>query len=381
MTLPDLLSYRREFPVLETGIYLNSNSTGALPRSATEALADLGGVFGTWRDEIWKERFFGELAAHGDALAALVGGAPGSVVTDANVATLLGRVVSCFSFRERPRLVTTTLDFPTAPFLFKGFSRYGAEPVVVPSKDGIAIDEEALLEAIDERTQLVCIPHATPGTGALVDLGKVVRKARSVGALVAVDAFATVGAVPLDVVALDLDFALGGSHKFLCGMGAAFLYVKPSLLASLEPAATGWMGTEDPLAFGNASKHASGTRRFLAGTPNVMGTLVSKGGLAMISEIGVSAIRKASLRRTGRVIALAEEARLGVVTPKDDARRGAIACLSFPGAEAVAKKLLAKNMVASYRGALRVAPHFYTTDDEIDTFMAEVVALAGKERD
>ena len=140
---------------------------------------------------------------------------------------------------------------------FKGFARYGAEPVVVPSKDGITIDEEALLEAIDERTQLVCVPHATPGTGALVDLGKVVRKARSVGALVAVDAFATVGAVPLDVVALDLDFALGGSHKFLCGMGAAFLYVKPSLLSSLEPAVTGWMGTEDPLAFGDASKHLS----------------------------------------------------------------------------------------------------------------------------
>ena len=229
--------------------------------------------------------------------------------------------------------MTTSLDFSTVPFLFKGFTRYGAETVVVPSKDGITVDEEALLAAIDERTRLVCVPHATPGTGALVDLAKVAARAHSVGALVAVDAFATVGAVPLDVTALDLDFVLGGSHKFLCGMGAAFLYVKPSLLGSLEPAATGWMGTEDPLAFGDASRHASTTRRFLAGTPNVMGALVSKGGLSIVREIGVPAIRESSLRRTGRVLDLAAEAGLGLATPRDDARRGAIACLRFPGAE------------------------------------------------
>lgn len=369
---------RREFPVLETGIYLNSNSTGALPRAAMVAMGELGALYRTWRDELWKERFFGELASHGDALAHLIGGAKGSVVTDSNVATLLGRVVSCFDFRERPRLVTTTLDFPTSGFLFRSFARYGAEPVLVGSKDGISIDEEALLAAMDERTQLVAIPHATPTTGAIVDIARVVRRAREVGALVAVDAFATVGAVPIDVVATDVDFVLGGSHKFLCGTGAAFLYVKPSLLPSLRPAVTGWMGTEDPLAFGEASCHASGTRRFLAGTPSVMGALFSKAGLAIVTELGVAAIREASLRRTARVIALAEEAGLGVVTPRDDDRRGAIACLSFPGAEVVAKKLLAQNMVASYRNAIRVAPHFYNTDEEIDMFMAEVVSLARK---
>ena len=379
MTVEEMRALRREFPVLATGIYLNSNSTGALPIAAREGLDSFGSTWAAWRDEVWKERFFPALAEHGDALAALVNGPRGSVVTDANVATLLGRVVSCFSFQERPRLVTTTLDFPTAPFLFGGFSRYGAEAVVVPSRDGVTIDLEALLAAIDERTRLVCIPHATPGTGALVDLAAVVARARSVGALVAVDAFATVGAVPIDVTALDVDFLLGGSHKFLCGMGAAFLYVKPALLPSLSPAATGWMGTEDPLAFGDGLRHASGTRRFLAGTPNVMGAFVSLPGLKMVTTLGLAAIRERSLVLTQRVITRAKEANLGVASPESPERRGAIASLSFPGDANVHKRLLAQSMVSSYRGYLRVAPHFYSTDEEIDAFMDALVTFAREE--
>ncbi|MBL9108950.1 MAG: aminotransferase class V-fold PLP-dependent enzyme, partial [Myxococcales bacterium] len=116
-----LRAIREEFPVLASSVYLNTNSTGAFPRAAKEALEGFGALLGSWRDELWKERFFGDLAAHADALAELVGGEKGSVVTDANVATLLGRVVSCFAFEDRPKLVTTTLDFPTAPFLFQGF--------------------------------------------------------------------------------------------------------------------------------------------------------------------------------------------------------------------------------------------------------------------
>lgn len=375
-----LRAIREEFPVLAGSIYLNTNSTGAFPRAAKEALEGFGALLGSWRDELWKERFFGDLAAHADALAELVGGEKGSVVTDANVATLLGRVVSCFAFEDRPKLVTTTLDFPTAPFLFQGFARYGAEPVVVPSRDGVRVDTEGLLRAIDDRTRLVCIPHATPGTGALVDLGAVVARAREVGALVAVDAFATVGAVPIDARALDLDFVLGGSHKFLCGLGAAFLYVKPKLLPELRPAVTGWMGTEDPLAFGDALTHASGTRRFLAGTPSVIGALVSRPGLTMVRELGVDAIRARSTALTGRVIARAKEAKIDVKTPESPEERGAIACLSFPGDVAVHKELLARNMVTSYRGLIRVAPHFYTTDEELETFMDTLVELARRAR-
>ncbi len=370
-----MLAARAEMPVLAESVYLNACSTGALPRAARDAMADLGELWMHWRDELWKDRFFGELAGHENALASLVGAAPGSVVTDANVATLLGRVVSCFDFRERPKLVTTTLDFPTAPFLFKGFVRYGAEPVVVPSRDGVRVDLEGVLSAIDARTRLVCIPHAVPTTGALVDVRTIVRRAHEMGALVAVDAFATVGAVPIDVGEWNVDFLLGGSHKFLCGMGAAFLYVKPSLLPSLTPAVTGWMGTADPLAFGDASTHAPGTRRFLAGTPSVVGALASKAGLATVSDIGVPAIREASLRRTGRILERAVAAGMKAITPTDVGERGAIACVSFPGDRDVFQTMLARGFVTSYRGSIRVAPHFYNTDDEIERFCDTMIAL------
>jgi selenocysteine lyase/cysteine desulfurase/tryptophan 2,3-dioxygenase len=368
-------SIRGEFPLLERCVYLNSNSAGAAPRAAKLALEDYWRTVENWRDEAW-ERWWNELDGHANAIAGLLGAPPGSVVCDSNLATLFGRVMSCFDYRERPRVVTSDLEFPSVPFVVRAFQRYGAAAVIVPSRDGVAVDVEGVVAAIDERTQLVCVSHATFATGALLDVAPIVRRAREVGALVLLDAYQSVGVLPIDVAALDVDFLLGGAHKWLCGSyESAFLYVRPALLPGLEPAATGWIGSADPLSFAPATRWAETARRFAGGTPAVLPALFSRPGLAIVRDLGLETIRSVSLSHTDHIIARADEARLSVVTPRDHARRGGIVALRFPGDASVARALIAAGQVCSYRGAIRVAPHFYSTTAEIDRFMDELVRL------
>jgi selenocysteine lyase/cysteine desulfurase len=371
-----MTNYRAQFPFVSGCVYLNSNATGATPRAARQVLDDYWRTLERWRDEVWK-RWWTDLSGHADEIAALLGAPPSSVICDTNLATLLARVMSCFDFRERPGVVTTDLEFPSVPFALRAFGRYGAVVRVVPSVDGRTIDAARVAEAIDERTQLVLVSHATFATGALLDVAAIVRRAREVGALVALDIYQSVGAVPIDVCALDVDFALGGAHKWLCGSyESAFLYVRPSLVQSLEPAATGWIAAADPLSFEAQTAWASNTRRFASGTPAVLPSLMSRPGLAIVREIGVDTIRALSLHRTDRIIACADAAGLPVATPRARERRGGIVALRFPGDALVARTLVERNFVCSYRGGIRIAPHFYNTDEEIERFMSTLVTLA-----
>jgi len=371
-----IASIRREFPLVETCVYLNSSSAGATPRAARAVLDDYWRTVERWRDEVWA-RWWDDLASHADAIAALLGAPAGSVVCDTNLATLFGRVLSCFDYRERPRVVTSDREFPSLPFTLRAFERYGAQPVVVPSRDGVAIDAEGIAAAIDERTQLVCVSHATFTAGALLDVAPIVRRAREVGALVLLDAYQSIGALPVDASALGVDFVLGGSHKWLCGSYEnAFLYVRPELLAVLEPAATGWIASADPLSFAPPAGWADGARRFAAGTPAVLPTLFSRPGLAIVRDLGLETIRSLSLAHTDRIIARADEAGLAVVTPRAHAARAGIVALRCNGDAAVVRDLVGNGYVCSYRGAIRIAPHFYTTPADIDRFMDELVRLA-----
>jgi kynureninase len=376
----ELSAVRAEFPLLETCVYLNSNSAGATPLGAKAAFDEYWRTVERWRDEAWS-RWWEDLHAYTNELATLIHAPAGSVICDANVSTLLSRLMSCFDYRDhrdcrdqRRRVVTSDREFPAVPHILRAFERYGAEPVIVPSRDGVEIDAERMVREIDERTQLVCVSHATFETGALLDLAPIVRRAREVGALVALDAYQSIGVVPLDVTASGVDFVLGGAHKWLCGSyESAFLYVRPALLPQLRPAFTGWIASADPMSFAPPSGWAADAWRFASGTPAVLPALFSRPGLAIVSEIGIETIRRRSLDQTDRIIAWADEARLAVATPWAHERRGGTVALRFPGAERVARELVAAGFVCSFRGGLRIAPHFYKTDEEIDRFMGELL--------
>ncbi|MCW3841208.1 aminotransferase class V-fold PLP-dependent enzyme [Micromonospora yasonensis] len=359
---------RAEFPLLRTCVYLNNNSTGAVPRGAERVLHDYWETLRTWRDDVW-QGWFVDLDRYADSLAALLGAPPGSVVTDANLSTLLARVASCFDYRPpRNRVVTTDLEYPTVPFVFRAFGRYGAHLDVVGA-GGPHLDQDALEARLDERTLLVCVSHASFISGATVDLPRLVARAHDVGALVVVDAFQTVGVVPLDVTALGVDVVLGGAHKWLCGVGTAFLYVRPDLVPKLAPAATGWQAGDRALTFQPSTGWAPGTRRFAGGTPYPLTSLVSQVGLDLLAGIGVEAIRAHSLALTQRVLDRAGAAGIAVVSPTAPHRRGGVVCLDVPDGEAVKRRLAAQGVICSWRGYLRVGPHVYNTLDEIDTFM------------
>jgi kynureninase len=374
-----LSAVRAEFPLLETCTYLNSNSTGAFPRGMDAVLQRYAQTLRQWRDEAW-EGWWGEWLGYMDAIAAFIGAPAGSVVTDTNLTTLLGRLATCFDFKpERNRVVLTDLEFPTVPFLWRGFGRYGAETVVVPTENG-QVDEERLCAAIDERTLLVSLSHANFASGAMVDMARVVRRAHQVGAQVVADAYQSVGVVPLDMKALNVDFLLGGAHKWMCGsIESAFLYVRPDLLPTLRPAATGWIAGENPLTFAPAKEWAHTARRMASGTPAVLPSLLSRVGLDLLASVGMPTIRAHSLRLTRRVMERADEAGLTVVTPREDSKRAGVVALRFPGDLEVAKRLVAKGFVCSHRGALRVAPHFYNTLEEVERFMDVLVEEARKE--
>lgn len=369
---------RAEFPLLETCVYLNSNASGAVPRGAKAVLDEYWRTLERWRDEAWG-RWWDDLHAYADELAALIHAPAGSVVCDVNVSTLFSRVLSCFDYRERPRIVTSDREFPALPHAIRAFGLYGAEAVAVPSRNGVEIDAERLITEIDERTRLVCVSHATFETGALLDVEPIVRRAREVGALVVLDAYQSVGVVPIDVAASGVDFLLGGAHKWLCGSyESAFLYVRPDLLPTLHPAASGWIASADPLSFAPPAGWADSARRFAGGTPAVLPALFSRPGLAILRGIGVEAIRRWSLKQTDHMIERADEAGLPVVTPRAHERRGGIVVLRFPDAGQVARELIASGFVCSYRGGLRIAPHFYNTREEVDQFMDELVSRVRK---
>jgi selenocysteine lyase/cysteine desulfurase len=364
-----LRAARAEFPVLERCVYMNSNSTGAVPRGVQAVLSSYWDTLASWRDEVW-ERWWSDLHAYADALAAFVGGPPGSVVTDANLSSLLGRLLGAIDFRERPVVVTTDREFPTVPFVLEAQRRRGVQVRTVASR-GACVAVEDVVRAIDERTRLVCLSHASFDTGALIDIEPVARRAREMGAWVAVDAYQSVGVVPIDVGRWDVDFLLGGAHKWLCGsIETAFMYVHPRRVCELQPPATGWIASRDPLSFGPATEYAADARRFASGTPAVLPALVSRVALDLIAGIGISAIREASIRLTARVLDLAHAAHLEVLTPGAPESRGGIVTVRFPGEAKAVATLKERGFVCSHRGGVRIAPHFYNTDDEVDRFMA-----------
>jgi kynureninase len=377
-----LLSWRAEFPILDTCTYLVSHSLGAMPSRTETYLAQFASDWGTRGVRAWHEGWWEVGRVTGDLLAPTIGAAPGTISMHQNATVAQSIVASCLSYEgARRQIVVQDLDFPSNHYLFHGFERYGAQIVIVPSDDGVRGRIDRVVDAIDERTALVNLSLVLFRSAHLQDVKPAIEKAHRVGARVVLDLYQAAGAVPVDVTALGTDFAVGGSVKWLCGgPGAGYLYVRPDLLSVLRPAVVGWAGHADPFQFRTGPiDYAEGLERFQSGTPNVPSLYSARGGYEIVAEIGVPAIREKSLRLTRRLMDAATLRGWRLNTPSDDRERGASVVIDVPDGARVTQELIARGVIVDFRpgAGIRLAPHFYNTESEIDHAVQTMEDITG----
>lgn len=377
--MPDLLlRWRDEFPILARKTYLVNNSLGAMPRSVERSLAEYTNMWASEGVVAW-ESWLPEVANVAAILEDIIHAPRGSMTMCQNVTNALAAILSCLEYEPpQDRIVYCAGEFPTVEYLLDAQRRVGAEVVRVGSHP-LVFPERELLDAIDDRTLLVVVSHVLFRTAELVDVRPIVEKAHRHGALVVLDAYQSVGAVPFDVIELDVDFLVGGSVKWLCGgPGAGYIYVHPRIIDRLEPRAAGWFSHREPFAFEPPPiDYAEGIARFTGGTPNMPAYYQARAGYRIIREVGVEAIRERARRLTTVLYEGAKERGWTVNSPEDFERRGNHLTVAVPRAEEVKDELIRRGFVVDYRpdAGIRIGPHFFNTEDECRAVLDEMDAI------
>jgi kynureninase len=375
--MDQLVNYRSEFPILESTTYLINHSLGAMPRGVEERMAVFTRMWGERGIRSWGEGWWEMPLTVGNRLARIMGAPEGSVVMHPNVSVCQSLILSAFDLRgRRNKIVYEALNFPSVKYVYQRHAaEAGAEIVEVPSDDGIVVETQRMVEAIDERTLLVPISHVLFRSGYLQEVAAIVEKAHRVGALVVLDVYQSVGTVPFDLTALGVDFATGGSVKWLCGgPGAGFLYVRPDLVSGLRPAATGWAAHRDPFSFAETIDYAADHHRFLNGTPVIPALYAAEPGYALIEEVGVPRIRERSIELTSFLISLGEARGWRLRSPRAPQARGGSVIFDLPQADQVVRLLAERQILVDYRpgAGMRVGPHFFNTREEIATLVEAI---------
>ncbi|MBS1787820.1 MAG: aminotransferase class V-fold PLP-dependent enzyme [Acidobacteria bacterium] len=375
---------REEFPALASGIHLLSHSLGPMPRSSRQAMNDYCNLWEHHTSEdAWATSWWELSEQIGDRIARILGGATGSVQVQPNATTALSTVASCFEFGAGPRnkIVTTALDFPSMGYVWESQQRLGAEVQVVPSEDGVTVSMERILDAIDEKTRLVALSHVSYRSSFRVDAHAIVERAHQVGALVLLDVYQSAGAMELRAAEWDTDFLIGGTIKWLCGGPACgYLYVRPALQSELQPRLTGWIAHADPFAFSHdGMKYAQTVRRFAQGTPNIPGLYSCLAGLRIVEEVGLTTIAGESRRRTSWMVEFALSRGWRLHSPSDSEQRGGSVMIYVEQAPQVVQRLAERNVFVDCRPGvgLRVSPHFFNTDDEVQEAMEIIAEIIG----
>ncbi len=371
-----LLKWRSEFPALEDCVYMISHSLGCLPIRAAEHLEQFLELWHKKSINAWDD-WLGEVERASARIQKLIGAPDGTVMMFTNVSWVNSILASCFDYpADKNQVVVNNLEFPSVSYVWKAEERRGARVRIVESPDNITVPTQSMVDAIDEKTLLVPTSHVIFRSAYIQDAKAIADKAASVGAHVILDCYQSIGVMPVDVVDLGVSFACGGSVKYLCGgPGAAWLYVRKDLIEEFEPRVTGWFGHEAPFAFAMPSQsYADNIWRYMGGTPAIAPLYQAKAGAEIIGQIGGRAIRDKSLRSTQRVIERVDERSFTLNTPREPDRRGGSVVFDFTGAADVARELNRRRFFCDHRpgAGIRIAPHFYNTEEETDLFFEEL---------
>ena len=365
----DLLDYRSEFPILEHTTYLVSHSLGPMPRKAADRLAEYARMWAERGIRSWAEGWWETPMRVGDQVGRIIGAPPGSTVMHQNVSIAEAVALSCFRPVDpaRNRVVYERGNFPSVRYL------YQAQPDL---EVVVCEDDAEIVERIDERTLLVPISHVLYKEAEIQDVEPIVRRAHEVGAHVILDCYQSAGIVPLDVTALDVDFAVGGSVKWLCGgPGNGWLYVRPDLAERLEPTYTGWQAHARPVRVrGGDGVHVR--RRALPHRH-------AESGGALRGDCRLRPDRGDRRRAHPRELAAPDRSCSSssptppasrCTSPRDPERRGGAVIVNVPEAAAVYAELEAREILCDFRpgAGIRLGPHFFSTDDEIRFAIAQI---------
>jgi len=365
--------HRDQFPTLASGIHLLSHSLGPVPRAVRESMI---AYYDAWEhhtsEDAWATNWWTLSRRVGDRIARILGGEPGSVQIQPNASIAMATVASCFDFKSssKNKVVTTALDFPSMEYFWDAQRQMGARVVVVPSTDGVSVPLERILEAIDSETSLVALSHTSYRSSYRVDARAIVERAHGKGAQVLLDVYQSAGVLQLDAADWNVDFLIGGTIKWLCGgPSCGYLYVRPDLQRDLRPRLTGWVAHDSPFEFAPAPlRYAKSVRRFAQGTPSIPALYSAIPGLEMIEAVGINEIAAESQRRTESMIEFGRERGWAINTPLEKSQRGGSVMIGVDDAQHTAERLAEKRVFVDWRpgAGLRVSPHFFNTDEELD---------------
>jgi selenocysteine lyase/cysteine desulfurase len=365
-------SIRDRFPLLRHAVYTNSCSQGALSvdvRAAYERyLSDWDERGAPW--DLWVE-----LAEAARArFARLLNATTGEIAVTTSVSAGVSSLLSGLRHPEgRNKIVMSDFEFPTIGQNVHAQELVGMKVEHIPPAADVTIPVDRLAESIDDETALVAITHVCFRNGAKTDVKTVIDIAHDAGALVLLDSFQAVGAVPIDVKELDADFVVGGTLKYLLGSaGLAFLYCRADLLAAITPIQTGWFADENifQMDIFDYSPSSSATK-FESGTPPVPSIYAGVAGMDLMDGVGIAETEEHVSGLTDQLIEGLDRIGAKMVTPRDPARRGPMIAVAVTDEQAMVGALKEDGILTTPRdGNIRLSWHCYNSAEDVEAVVA-----------
>ncbi|TMC20445.1 MAG: aminotransferase class V-fold PLP-dependent enzyme [Chloroflexi bacterium] len=365
---PELLVYRDEFPILHRKTYLNTCSLGALSKRSMQGMGQFLDLWNEWGGHAWSEVWLSEIDKVRLKFATLIGAQLEEVAIAPSTSAALSAIVPIIDHNQRKKVVLADMDFPTLAYQWLAKQRLGVECRFVKSPDRVYVPPELFAAEVDTQTALVATSRVFYTSGYIQDIRAVADIAHKHGAYILVDDYQGSGQIPLNVNALDIDFLITGTLKWLMGgPGLTLIYIREGLLPSIQPSVVGWFGSQEHLQYNmtQAFEFQSEAARIEMGTSPIPTVYTANGGLDIVLEASVESIGERTRYLTNDLIARAREHGWLVRSPQEPECRSSIVMVEMEQPEEVAKQLVARNIITdSCPGLLRISPYFYNTIEE-----------------
>lgn len=370
----EIMKWRQEFPILSKKIHLGNCSQSPQAKRVRQAILS---YLDNWRDVgmDWNEWMHQANRAK-QAFAKLINADPDEIALSMSVSDATTAVLSSLPYQQdKNKIVTTMIEFPTIGQIALAHQPFDIE--FVPDHSGITHLSD-YKQLIDHRTKLVCATHVYYQNGFKQDIASLAHIAHQKGSWIYIDAYQSLGTEPVDVKSMDIDMLSSGALKYLLGIpGIAFLYIKREIAEQLQPKSTGWFGQKDPFAFKvDQLEYASGATRFDTGTPPVIAAYATAEAINIINEVGVKRINQRIMILKKHIYKRCYDLGLKILAPENPEMRGASTAIIVPDAHQIEMDLFKYNIIVSARGqVVRLAPHFFTLENEIDTALELLAQL------